>query len=713
MTAPPRKSTLLPLLTRHGGRSAMTCRYRCGNACSHPAPNTSDNPYFGDLVNAETSRRGLLRAGALGALVIGTGAALAAEPARPAQAAHPQPGAGTHPPRAAHPPAGRPHKGRPPATGALTFKPIPPNTLDTVIVPNGYDQSVVLAWGDPVVPGAPEFDIDRQSAAAQAKQFGYNNDWLTTLPLDSKGDRLLLVVNHEYTNEELMFRGFTGMAALTVEQLRIAMAAHGLSVVEIERVGRTGQWRPVVKGARYNRRITATTPMTFTGPAAGSPLLRTTADPTGRKVLGTLNNCAGGLTPWGTVLSGEENFNQYFVGGDGAPEAVKPALARYGITTTARYPSGSRRWDRADRRFDLTAHPNEANRFGWVVEIDPYDPRSTPRKHTALGRFKHEGAEIILSRDGRAVAYMGDDERFDYLYKFVSEKRMRTGSSASVRRHNMSLLESGTLYVARFGFTSADEIDGSGRLPSDGAFDGVGEWIPLVRGDQSLVPGMSVDEVLVYTRLAADRVGATKMDRPEDVAPNPRTGKVYVALTNNSRRGAPGQPGPDEANPRADNRHGHILEITEDGDDNAATTFRWAIPIVCGDPDDPATYFAGYDKSKVSPISCPDNLDFDADGNLWISTDGNALGSHDGLFVVPVEGPERGHVRQFLTVPTGAEQASAALSDDNRTVFVSVQHPGEVEGATVDNPASTWPYGDFGRPGVVCVWRLDGRHIGA
>lgn len=704
MTAPSRR--FLPLFTRVGGRSPKTCQYRCGNACSHPAPNTSDNQYFGNLVDAVTSRRGLLRAGALGALVIGAG--VVAEPAEPAHAApHHPPG---KPPGT---PPGPPPRGTTPVTGPLTFKPIPPNTLDTVIVPNGYGQSVVLAWGDPILPGAPAFDIDRQSASAQAKQFGYNNDWLTTLPLDPKGNRLLLVVNHEYTNEELMFRGFTSMENLTVEQLRIAMAAHGMSVVEIARVDGSGQWRPAVKGATYNRRITPSTPMRFTGPAAGSRLLRTAADPSGREVLGTLNNCAGGLTPWGTVLSGEENFHQYFVGGDGVPADAKPALARYGINTATRYPSGSRRWDRVDPRFDLTAHPHEANRFGWVVEVDPYDPRSTPRKHTALGRFKHEGAEVILSRDGRAVVYMGDDERFDYLYKFVSDKKMRTGTSDSARRHNMTLLESGTLYVARFSFTSADEIDGSGRLPSDGAFDGVGEWIPLVKGTTSLVPGMSVDEVLVHTRLAADKVGATKMDRPEDVSPNPKTGKVYAALTNNSRRGAAGYPGPDEANPRSNNRHGHIVEITEDGGDNAATTFRWAIPIVCGDPDDPSTYFAGFDKSKVSPISCPDNLDVDADGNLWISTDGNALGSHDGLFVVPVEGPERGYVRQFLTVPTGAEQASAVLSDDNRTVFVSVQHPGEVEGSTVDTPASTWPYGDVGRPGVVCVWRYDGRHIGA
>jgi hypothetical protein len=277
----------------------------------------------------------------------------------------------------------------------------------------------------------------------------------------------------------------------------------------------------------------------------------------------------------------------------------------------------------------------------------------------------------------------------------------------------MALLESGTLYVAQFQASSPDEIDGSGTLPADGGFDGTGRWIPLARGNRSLVPGMSVDEVLVHTRLAADAVGATKMDRPEDVAPNPRTGKVYVALTNNTRRGAAGQPGPDEANPRSNNRHGHILEIVEHGGDNAAETFAWSIPIVCGDPADPSTYFAGFDKARVSPISCPDNLDFDAHGNLWISTDGNALGSNDGLFAVPVEGPQRGQVRQFLTVPSGAEQASAWIAPDSRTAFVSVQHPGEIDGATVDDPASTWPHGAFAQPAVITVWRLDGGGIGS
>nr|MDT0661383.1 PhoX family phosphatase [Micromonospora sp. DSM 115978] len=701
---------LLPLLgpAGHAGRSPMTCLYRCGNACDHPVPNESDNPYFGDVVRAEVTRRGVVRAGAVGALVLGFGGAAAGTlTGSPAMAA---PGGASAAPdvdalRQARTPAG---------AGELSFKPIPPNRLDTFVVPNGYDHSVVIRWGDPVLPNGPELDVNNQTAERQAKQFGYNCDFVGVLPLDRKGERALLVVNHEYTNEDLMFPGFTSQEALTVEQVKACIAAHGLSVVELERVGDTGEWAVVRKGARpYNRRITAlNTQFELTGPAAGSIHLRTAADPAGRTVVGTLNNCAGGVTPWGTVLSGEENFNQYFVGGDGAPEADKPRLARYGISTTARYPSGSRRWERAQGRFDLSRHPNEANRHGWVVEVDPFDPKSRPRKHTALGRFKHEGANVIVARGGQVVAYSGDDERFDYLYKFVSDKKFRPGNGEAARRHNLTLLESGTLYVAKLDQTSAAEIDGSGTLPSDGAFNGRGTWIKLVRGNTSYVPGMTAAEVLTFTRFAGDAVGATKMDRPEDVEPSLHTGKVYVALTNNTNRGVGSNPKADEANPRNANRHGQILELVEEGGDNVAESFAWSLPIVCGDPADPSTYFAGYDKDKVSPISCPDNVAFDGAGNLWISTDGNALGSNDGLFATAIEGPERGHLKQFLTVPIGAETCGPFISTDNRSVFVAVQHPGELSGASLDNPASTWPDGDFAKPGVVVTWRLDGGPIG-
>ncbi|GAA0944998.1 PhoX family phosphatase [Nonomuraea longicatena] len=667
---------LLPLLpdAHKGGRSALTCRFRCGDACAHDVANRSGNPYFGDIAAEALSRRGVLRAGTLGALVIGAVGA-GALPA----VADPDPGPATTHARG----------------GGLRFTPVPPQTGDVFTVPGGYDSAVVVRWGDPVLPGAPAFDFDNQSGDAQAKQFGYNCDYVTLFPMGR--DRALLWVNHEYTNEALMFRGYSAPAA-TEEQIKIGMAAHGGSVVEIERARGTGRWKLVTTGRRrYNRRITAQTPMRFTGPAAGHDLLKTAADPEGRNPLGMLNNCAGGTTPWGTVLTAEENFDQYFVNGDRAD----PNVARYAIPTNV--PSNNRRFDRVDERFDLAKHPNEANRFGWIVEIDPFDPDGAPIKRTALGRFKHEAATTSVRRDGRLEAYMGDDSRFEYVYKFVSKERYRHGDD----RHNRTLLDEGTLYVARFtGDSPKEEIDGSGRLPEDGGFDGSGEWIPLVSGNTSHVPGMTAEQVLVFTRVAADKVGATKMDRPEDVERNPVTGGVFVALTNNSNR-TPAQA--DEANPRAANKSGHILEIVE----GRGTAFAWSIPLVCGDPNDPATYFAGFDKTKVSPISCPDNVAFDRDGNLWIGTDGNSLGHNDGLFVMPLRGRERGYVRQFLSVPVGAETCGPLVTEDQRSVFVAVQHPGEVDGATPDNPASRWPDGDQPRPSVVVVWHGQGKKIGS
>jgi secreted PhoX family phosphatase len=696
-------SRLLPFLSavRHGNRSHATCFYKCGNACDSAIPNQSDNPTFGDVVQTAFSRRSMLKAAGVGALVVAAGPVGTA-------AATDRPGRGTPSPG---------------ASGALTFAPVAQNQLDELVTAAGYRYSVVMRWGDAVERGAPEFDIDRQTAAAQAKQFGYNCDYIGFLPLDDRGDRHLLVVNHEYTNEQLMFSGVAGETAPTTpEQKMIAMAAHGISVVEVKRHGRTGEFRPVRNGDR-NRRITASTPMECTGPAAGSEYLRTTADPTGRTVLGTLNNCAGGMTPWGTTLHGEENFNQYFSASGVMPADPERRYARYGISAN----TSSRRWDLVDRRFDLSQEPNEPNRFGWVVEVDPYDPTSTPKKRTALGRFKHEGADVRIAEDGRVVAYSGDDERFDYIYKFVSRKKYREGNDRATRAHNLTLLDDGDLYVARFtGDSPAAEIDGTGKLPADGEFDGTGRWIALVKDGRSMLPGRSVPWVLTFTRLAADELGTvdptwapTKMDRPEDIQVNPVNGRVYVALTNNTNRGVGTNPGPDEPNPRNANRHGHVVEWEETAG-TAGDTFAWRIFLVAGDPNDPSTYFAGYDKTKVSAISCPDNVEFDPAGNLWISTDGSpsALpGTNDGLYAVPTVGPDRGRVRTFLTVPFGAECSGPLISRDAKSVFVSVQHPGETTGSTVDTPSSTWPdrrrQRPFPRPSVAVVYREDGGRVGS
>jgi secreted PhoX family phosphatase len=358
----------------------------------------------------------------------------------------------------------------------------------------------------------------------------------------------------------------------------------------------------------------------------------------------------------------------------------------------------------------MVQEPNEINRFGYVIELDPNDPDSTPVKHTALGRFKHECANIRVARDGRVVAYSGDDERFEYLYKFVSKNKMRPGNSKAARRHNMTLLDEGTLYVARFtGDSPASEIDGTGKLPSDKRFDGTGEWIPLASGNRSFVPGMTAEEVYVFTRLAGDKAGATKMDRPEDVQASPKTGKVYVALSNNVERGVtPGRESATEPNPRNNNKHGQVLELTEH--DPLSLRFDWWLFMVCGDPDAPDTYFAGFPKDQVSPISSPDNVAFDPYGNLWIATDSaNALGINDGLYGVPLDGPRRGDLKLFLTVPRGGETCGPIVNE--RVVTVCVQHPGEVDGASADNPLSHWPDGGTSqpRPAVVAVWK-PGRH---
>ncbi|AIR99505.1 PhoX family protein [Streptomyces glaucescens] len=669
-----------------GGRSALTCRFRCGDACFHEVPNTTANPYVGDVIATALSRRSVMRAAAVVTATAAVGAAGAA--------ASPEASAATR----RKPSAGKGARG-------LRFSPVAPNTNDAVTVPEGYGQNVVIRWGEPILRGAPAFDPEKQTAKAQSGQFGYNNDFLALLPLPGERGRQILVANHEYTDEVLMFRGYDPENP-TREQVEIAWAAHGLSAVVVEGERRTGKLVAVPRHP-LNRRVTATTEFRLTGPAAGSDLLRTSADPSGTKVLGTLNNCSGGTTPWGTTLHGEENFNQYFA------NASRATDKRYGLGSGAT----ERKWERFDKRFDVAQEPNEPHRFGYVVELDPYDPDSTPRKHTALGRFKHEGATVRLTEDGRPVVYSGDDERFDYFYKFVGSKRMRKGSGRAVREHNLSLLDEGTLYVARLtGDSPSIEIDGTGRLPADGEFDGSGEWIPLATatadGAVSHVEGMTAEEVFVFTRLAGDKVGATKMDRPEDIEPNPHTGKVYVALTNNSNRGRTGYAGADEANPRNLNKHGQVLELTERWNRADSRTFAWSLFLVAGDPNDPATYFAGFPKDQVSPISCPDNVAFDPHGNLWISTDGNQLGSHDGLFGVATRGERRGELKQFATMPNGAETCGPVIQD--RRVLVAVQHPGEVDGASVDKPASTWPDGPgrIVRPAVVAVWREDGCDIG-
>ncbi|XKE46086.1 PhoX family phosphatase [Halomonas organivorans] len=567
----------------------------------------------------------------------------------------------------------------------------------------GHDARVLIRWGDPLFADAPAFDPHDQSADAQERQFGYNNDYVGFVPLEGRLDRGLLVVNHEYTNEELMFPGlpapqagddFTG---ITDEMMEIEKAAHGLSIVEVVR--EQGRWG-YVRDSRYNRRITPrSTEIALSGPVAGHARVRTDADPEGRRVIGTLNNCAGGTTPWGTILTCEENFHGYFLG-DAAHHPEKDKLARYGV------PGHAYDWGRTDPRFDIAREPNEPNRFGWVVEIDPKDPASTPVKRTALGRFKHEGAATLIAEDGRLVVYMGDDQRFDYVYKFVSRDVVDTADPAA----NRDLLDHGTLYVARFDA------------------DGTVTWLPLVQGQGPLTAdnGFATQaDVLIDARLAADALGATPMDRPEDIEANPVTGGVYVMLTNNHKRAADRV---DAANPRAENLFGHVLEIVTEGH-HTATQNRWDILVRCGDPAkgevgamwNPATSENGW-------FAAPDNCAVDARGRLWVTTDQGSgwpnSGTADGVWALETEGERRGTGKMFFRVPVGAEMCGPCFTPDDTALFVAVQHPaadgaeafpGHQGRSSFENPATRWP--DFAegvppRPSVVAITRQGGGTVG-
>ncbi|MCZ8254030.1 MAG: PhoX family phosphatase [Hylemonella sp.] len=574
----------------------------------------------------------------------------------------------------------------------LGFASVPVSTADSIVVPEGYLAQVIAPWGDPV--GLPEhspaFRSDGgNSAVEQAAQLGMHHDGIHYFALHGS-ERGLLVLNHEYTDEGLLFAD--GQQNWSAEKVRKAQAAHGVSVIEV--VQRRGRWEQV-RPSPWARRITANTPMAVAGPAAGHALMRTSADPEGRRVLGTLNNCGSGITPWGTYLSCEENFINYFSGGDTPSEHEK----RWGLR---KGDAGGYRWHEHDARFDATREPNEPNRFGWIVEIDPMDPTSTPIKRTALGRAAHEGATVAITKDRRAVVYMGEDARFEYIYKFVSRDRIQSGGA----RANATLLDHGTLYVARFN-------------P-----DGSGQWLPLTHGQGPLTAANGFadqGDVLIRSRQASDALGATKMDRPEwiDVDQN---GWVYCTLTNNSNRGAGASPGTDAANPRAGNSMGHIIRWQEDGDFDS-TRMRWNHFVLAGDPANTRAEARGNVQGDM--FACPDGLWTDARGLLWIQTDmsTSAMGKGDlarmGNNMMLAADPATGEIRRFLTGPRGCEITGATATPDGRTMFINIQHPGESPSERSD-PAdpgrySTWPSGQPGarpRSATVVIRKRDGGVIG-
>ena len=560
-----------------------------------------------------------------------------------------------------------------------------------------YRANILIRWGDPLFANSPIFDPHLQTANTQEQQFGFNNDFLGYVPMEPSAgqqERGILCVNHEYPQALMMFPNLSDESrqGLTKENIEIQQAAVGCSIVEI--IKQNDNWKVVID-SKFNRRISARSTLThLTGPATRHKRLQTSADPSGRTAIGTMNNCAGGITPWGTFLSCEENINFHFDGEIPAGHRETVNHQRYGI------PGKLFKWGEFDSRFNVSEEPNEPNRFGWVVEIDPMDPNSIPKKRTALGRFKHEGAGNVVAPSGQLVIYMGDDQRFEYLYKFVSRKRVDLSDKSA----NADLLDEGTLYVARF-----EE-------------DGTLEWKALVHGEQPLNSENGFDsqaDVLIEARRAADLLGATPMDRPEDVVPNPETGKVYVMLTNNTRRDEE-----NAANPRVNNSFGHIIEITEPEGDFASQRSSWDILVQCGDPENPDHQTKWHaDTSENGWFASPDNAVIDPLGRLWVSTDqsekSSLSGTSDGLWSLDTENDARGLGKMFYRCPRGAELCGPVFSPNGESLFLAIQHPGvndeEPRKTGLASPTTRWPDFDKNmppRPSVVVIQKKSGGIIG-
>lgn len=560
------------------------------------------------------------------------------------------------------------------ATSRFAFTPIPIATDATVHVPEGYTWQVLARWGDPLFSDAAEFDhATGGDAATSNRVFGENTDGMEFFTV---GGRQVIAVNHEYVNPKLNLPQNDGGTPASAEDVRKLQNLQGVTVMEVEE-GEDG-WRIIVDSP-LNRRIDHNTQMRLSGPAAGHDLLKTEADPTGTASLGTFNNCGAGRTPWGTYLTCEENFNGYFGSTDEA-FALPEHFKRYGIGAESVYS-----YEKFDPRFDVSKNPNEPHRAGYIVEIDPADPASVPVKRTALGRFKHENAATAIARDGRVVVYMGDDERGEFLYRFVSNGIYTPGADTS------ALLDEGTLSVARF------------------ADDGKGEWVALTPEATS----MSAAEIAVFTRVAASKVGATTMDRPEWVAVNPVAVEAYCALTNNTRRGVKPNAGGDETpvggpNPRAENQYGQIVRWYPENADHAADGFAWDLFVMAGNPAVHKDAYGGSDNvNEGNMFNSPDGMMFDTTGLLWIQTDGDDDNEGDfagqGNNQMLAGDPVTGRIERFLTGPNGSEVTGLTWSADRRTMFVGIQHP-----------KAPFPDGDgtLGRSSVIAVKRADNAPVG-
>lgn len=610
-----------------------------------PAPETTD---FDAVVDAAISRRGFLS----GVVAFGSGAAVMGSGLLNATSAKAQ------------------------TASRFGFTPIPIQTDFTVHVPDGYSWHSVAKWGQPLFSDAEELSQETAiSVGSSDRVFGENTDGMEAFVVDG---RQIIAVNHEYVNTRVNLPVSEGEVTSADDVLTL-QNMQGVTVMEVAE-GSDG-W-DIVVDSDLNRRITQNTPMTITGPAAGHPLLQTAADPAGTTVLGTMNNCGAGKTPWGTYLTCEENFNGYFGSTDENFERPED-FVRYGIGLEGRYA-----YEKFDARFDVSQNPNEPNRFGYIVEIDPTDPTSTPIKHTALGRFKHENAAAVIAPDGRVVVYMGDDERGEFMYKYVSNEAYTPGGKTS------ELLDDGQLYVAKFNT------------------DTTGEWVALTPEST----GMDEAEIAIYTRMAASKVGATTMDRPEWVAVNPVAVEGYCALTNNSRRapdftnagGDPAYAVHNSPNPRNENRYGQIVRWRPANDDHASSDFTWDLYVMAGNPTVHDDAYAGSSNvNEGNLFNSPDGMMFDSTGLLWIQTDGND--DNEGDFVgmgnnqMLAGDPVTGQIERFMTGPNGSEVTGLTWSADRRTMFVGIQHP-----------ASPFPDGDgtLARSTVIAIKRDDNAPVG-
>ncbi|SEP59335.1 hypothetical protein SAMN04244573_00127 [Azotobacter beijerinckii] len=591
--------------------------------------------------------------------------------------------------------------------GRLPFAPVAVSRADVVTVPEGFQAKAFIPWGTPICDSYPAYREDgTNSAQDQAEQIGMHHDGMHYFPIDAQSGRGhnsehgLLVVNHEYIDAPLLHPNGTTVDAngnrTVPEEVRKEINAHGVSVVEIRRTPH-GDWE-VVANSKFGRRITAATPMEIQGPARGHPLLSTVYSPNGTATRGTQNNCSNGFTPWGTYLTCEENWAGYFATRD---SDVPRELKRYGLGTKGRFGWETLEGDEF-QRFDATRkaetasgdYRNEPNHFGWIVEIDPFDPQSVPVKRTALGRFAHEGVIFAPIQPGKPlVCYSGDDSRNEYIYKYISRDKFHPGHHA-----NSHLLDEGTLYVARFNA------------------DGTGDWLPLDIQDPLFQAACTAKgasfadqgDVLINARTAADTVGATKMDRPEWGAVHPEIGDIYFTLTNNINRTEP-----DAANPRASNAYGHIIRWKEENQDYSATRFGWNI-FLLGGPEDDSRGPDGTALTADNIHASPDGLWFDPEGRLWIQTDMSGSQLSAGPFgnnQMLVADPESGEVKRFLVGPVGCEVTGITATPDFRTLFVNIQHPGE--GSTPSNLLSTWPDGPgkLPRSATVVITREGWRKV--